>query len=492
MIDRLRPILLREMRTYATLGWTYGNTKGHGIRCQLVARIQAPAFFTGHLKRGNVPKRTLNDRVLRSLKPAEQSKLYDVMDAVVPGFGVRVSETGRKTFILIARFPGNPDKLAASVPNPTRRALGEYGALTLEKARARARDWLELIRQGKDPRNEEEQIRNAKSRKGRNTFSVVAEDFINERLSNERKGGEVERDIRREFIPAWGKRPISEITPYDVRAVVKAVKDRGKLYQAHNLLGYARRLFAWAIDQYVYGLESSPCDRLKPRAIVGDRRPRSRVLGDNELRAFWRGARRLPHPYGELLRMLLLTGQRHREVAEARWGEIDLSRKLWSVGEERFKSDALHMVPLTNDVVAVVAGLPRFKKGDHLFSTTFGAKPTVISDKIKQKLDARMLRTLKAQARARGEDEGSVELKPWVIHDLRRTLRTHLSALRVPDHIAEMVIGHGRQGLQRVYDQHRYLDEMREALTLWEARLRSIVEPPRKNVVPFGQAGGGS
>jgi integrase len=84
---------------------------------------------------------------------------------------------------------------------------------------------------------------------------------------------------------------------------------------------------------------------------------------------------------------------------------------------------------------------------------------------------------------ARARDEDSVELRPWVIHDLRRTLRTHLSALRIPDHIAEMVIGHGRQGLQRVYDQHRYVDEMREALTLWAARLRSIVEPPPANVV---------
>lgn len=422
-----------------------------------------------------MPKRTLNDRVLRSLKPAERGKLYDVMDAVVPGFGVRVSETGRKTFILIARFPGNA---ATGVPNPTRRAIGEYGALTLEQARGRAREWLELIRRGRDPRNEQERARSAELRQGRNTFAVVAEDFINEKLSNERKGGEVARDIRREFIPTWGKRPIVEITPYDVRAVVKAVKDRGKPYQAHNLLGYARRLFAWAIDQHVYGLDSSPCDRLKPRAIIGDRRPRSRVLSDGELRAFWRACRRLPHPYAELLRMLLLTGQRHREVAEARWGEIDLSQKLWSVGEERFKSDAPHIVPLTDDVVAVITGLPRFKKGDHLFSTTFGEKPTVISDKTKVRLDVRMLRTLRAQARLSGKDAGSVELKPWVIHDLRRTLRTHLSALRVPDHVAEMVIGHGRQGLQRVYDQHRYLDEMREALSLWAGRLRSIIQPP--------------
>ena len=68
------------------------------------------------------------------------------------------------------------------------------------------------------------------------------------------------------------------------------------------------------------------------------------------------------------------------------------------------------------------------------------------------------------------------------------SLRTHLSALRIPDHIAEMVIGHGRQGLQRVYDQHRYVDEMREALTLWAARLRSIVEPPPANVVSIAKA----
>jgi len=94
-----------------------------------------------------------------------------------------------------------------------------------------------------------------------------------------------------------------------------------------------------------------------------------------------------------------------------------------------------------------------------------------------------MLRTLKAMARLRGADPNRFELRPWVLHDLRRVLRSHLSALRVPDHIAEMVIGHGRQGLQRTYDQHRYEVEMREALTMWDTRLRAIVEPPPANSV---------
>ena len=72
---------------------------------------------------------------------------------------------------------------------------------------------------------------------------------------------------------------------------------------------------------------------------------------------------------------------------------------------------------------------------------------------------------------------------PWVVHDIRRTVRTRLASLRVSDLVAEMVIGHGRKGIQRVYDQHTYEPEMREALELWAARLRDIVTPPPENVV---------
>src|SRR5262245_28809417 len=91
-------------------------------------------------------RKTLNARMLDALKAARKGELYERADTVVPGLGVRVSETGRKTFILTTRFPGSR--------NPTRRALGEYGALTLDKARQKARDWLELVRQGKDPKVE--------------------------------------------------------------------------------------------------------------------------------------------------------------------------------------------------------------------------------------------------------------------------------------------------------------------------------------------------
>ena len=100
-------------------------------------------------------------------------------------------------------------------------------------------------------------------KRAENSFQAVAEDFIREKLAKERQGKVVERDLRLVSIPAWGNRPITDITALDVLAIIRKFKtDRPA--QAYNLLGYARRLFAWAIDQHVYDLTTSPTDRLRP------------------------------------------------------------------------------------------------------------------------------------------------------------------------------------------------------------------------------------
>jgi integrase len=424
----------------------------------------------------SVPRKTLTDRFLKSLKPPRDGKQYDAAkDTVVPGLHPRVMRDGQVTFVLLARYPGSP--------HPTRRALGGYGKLTLEQARNRARDWLELLRRGIDPQVQQERQRHAELRQQRNTFTAVAEDFIRDKLPAESKGREVERDIRREFLPVWGRRPIAEIAPHDVVAVIKAAVNRGAPYQAHNLLVLARRLFSWAIDQHVYGLETSPCERLKPKAIIGKKEFRTRILNDDELRAFWRATRRLGYPYAPLFRMLALTGQRKSEVAEARWSEFDLAAKLWTIPAERMKADAVHVVPLTDDVIGILESLPRFRKGNYLFSTTFGAKPVNGFSKAKERLDRRMQRSWRALARVRGEDRRHAQIESWVIHDIRRSMRTGLSALPVPDLVRELVIAHTKPGLHKVYDQFAYLDEKRQALELWAARLRTIVTPLPSNVV---------
>lgn len=134
------------------------------------------------------------------------------------------------------------------------------------------------------------------------------------------------------------------------------------------------------------------------------------------------------------------------------------------------KAAAPHVVPLSDVAVKVLKGLPRFRKGDHLFSTTFGDKPVNGFSKAKSRLDNLMTTEL-------GE-----EPPEFVLHDIRRTVRTRMSAF-VSSDVAELVIAHARPGLRRVYDLHSFEQEKREALDKWAARLRSIVEPPPENVI---------
>jgi integrase len=169
--------------------------------------------------------------------------------------------------------------------------------------------------------------------------------------------------------------------------------------------------------------------------------------------------------------MLLITGQRKSEVAQARWSEFDLTKKLWTIPAARMKSDAAHVVPLSDAAIKVLATLPRFEGGDYLFSVN-GAKPVNGFAKAKITLD----RLMKVDQAFR-------------IHDLRRTMRTGLSAIPgVSDLVRELCIAHTKPGLHRVYDQFSYLEEKRFAFDSWAARLQAIIEPPPDNVVAIPAA----
>jgi integrase len=426
-------------------------------------------------------RKNLTDRLLNSLKP--KADHYDIMDAIVPSLGVRVLKSGKISFTLNARFPDSP--------HFTRRALGLYGELTLAEARDKARAWLRLIERGIDPQQQQEQQRRAAERERQNSFAAVAEDFIRDKLPTERKGREVERDIRREFIPAWGKRPITQIEPRDVRNLIRA-KARTAKPQARNLLGYAKRLFDWAINEDCYGLEISPAAALKPSKIIGEKVFGDRVLSDAELFALWRAATRTPYPIGPVYRMLLLTALRLNEAADASWTEFNMRAKTWVIPKERMKGKngkaRPHVVPLTDDMLAILKKLPRFDRGGFLFSTTLGASPVWMSSKAKVRIDAQMQRTLKALAWRRGEDPAKVTLPPWTNHDIRRSVRSQLSRLKVTEEAREAVLGHARPGIKGVYDLHDYFDEKREALEAWESRLHQIVNPPPSNILPLRKA----
>jgi integrase len=410
--------------------------------------------------------RTLTEAFIRNLAPAPAGKRVAYSDALVPGLRVRVTDRGAKSFILWRRYGG--------AKHPAARSLGAVGELSLTEARTKARSWLALIAQGEDPRGD--------ATTGDNTFGAVLEKFITGHVAGQRQAAGVERLLRKELLPKWRNKLLAVISKKDVITIVDEITSRGAPYQARALLRQVKVFFGWATERG--HLETSVADRLKASRLIGPASARQRVLSDVELAAFWRAARRMPYPTGPLFQMLLLTGQRRSEVAEARWCEFDLPNRIWTIPPERFKTDSTHTVPLSPDVLTLLKALPRWKTGDFLFSSNGGRKPVNGFSKAKQQLDARMLLSLRALARKHGDDPRNVVLPPFVLHDLRRTMRTRLSSLRVVDEVAELVIGHGRRGIQRVYDQHGYLSEMREALDRWATLLRGIVEPA-SNVVPL-------
>lgn len=459
-------------------------------------------------------KRNLTDRTLKALRATKPGTHADTWDTTVSGFGVRVSETGRRTFILMARYPGSR--------NPTRRAIGVYGEMSLADARAKAIRWRDQIRKGIDPAVAEEEARLAALRRQENSFAAVVGHYLRQHVigpdsdkPKQRNGREVERDFARTFIPVWGERPITSITNRDVREIIEDVRDYGTATmlarkgikekngkkmrvaarapgQARNLLSYLKTFFSWAIERDDYGLEISPCDRLKAARLIGPRESDHRILDDLELFAFWRATQRLGYPFGPLYRLLLLSGLRLNEVADATWTEFDLAKAAWTIPAERMKGKPgkakPHVVPLTAEMLEILCDLPRFNRGEYLFSSMFGERPVWVNDKIKKRLDQRMLHTLRALARSRGDDPGKVKLNPWVNHDLRRTLRSRLSELRVNSDVAEAVLAHVKPGIRGVYDRYEYFDEKRHALDAWSARLRGIVEPPPKNVIELHAA----
>ncbi len=410
------------------------------------------------------PAKMFTDRWLKALNPAKPEpdakpgwrEMY--WDAGLPSFGVRVTDRGSATFIVMRRV--DHKLLRRTIGSAWRVPLKRGAELPFElgKVRAEARLALHDMEAGVDPKAKREEQRREAMRLRENNFAVVADAFIAQHVKKLRSNANVTSAFRRVLIPRFGDQPIAQILRTDVIRLVREIA-ADRPYAAYQVLAYCRKLFGWAIAQDIYGLEASPCDRISAEDLIGPRTSRQRVLDDRELIEIWRASSKLAPPFGPFARMLLLTGQRLREVAQAKWAEFDLDKALWTIPAERMKGDASHEVPLSQPMIALLNAMPR-SQGPYVFSTTGGDRPISGFSKAKSRFD-KLLNGIAG----------------WRFHDLRRTMRTHLGGLPVPANVAELVIAHAQPGLHKVYDLHSYRDEKRRALELWADRLLSIVEP---------------
>ena len=265
----------------------------------------------------------------------------------------------------MARYPSHP-------VHPSRRALGTYGAITLEEARDMARDWIRLIRRGIDPKVELAKERAANQRRQIFTFGYVLEEFLTRDAAKHVKGKEARRLLTKELPKSWMARPVVDIQPAECAAAIRSLVMRGAQAQAHNVFAYLRRLFNWTIGAHEFGLDRSPMERLKPTDIIGQRNVRDRTLTDEELKAVWDAAVTLGYPFGHIVQALILSGARLREISELSWKEIDLDKKLITIPATRMKGTREHAIPIAPMMLQLLQSLPRFTRGDFVFTTTSG------------------------------------------------------------------------------------------------------------------------
>ena len=176
-------------------------------------------------------------------------------------------------------------------------------------------------------------------------------------------------------------------------------------------------------------------------------------------------AHEIGYPFGTIVKLLILTGQRRGEVTGMEWSELDLDAALWTIPAARSKNGRAHALPLAPVALATITAIPRTSsrfvfpaRGNH--EATFSGW-----SKAKRELDA------------------MVGIPDWTLHDLRRSMATSLASLGTSPHIVERILNHAGgtfAGVAGVYNRFEYRDEMREALMAWEREVSRLVSAPRQ------------
>jgi integrase len=384
----------------------------------------------------------------------------EVPDGKERGLFLIVQPTGSKSWAYRYRSGGKPKKLT----------LGAYPAVGLAKARGEAARAKVTLADGDDPgaaKRAAKAVRRA-TRAADDAVEKVIEDFISLYAKpNTRDWRETER-LLAEFATAWKGRRLADIGKPDIHRVLDAIVARGAPVTANRKFAQLRKMCKWAVSRGI--IERSPCDGIDPPSAE---KSRDRVLDKDELRLVWRAADDLGFPFGPIVKLLILTGQRRSEVGGVEWREIDLDRAAWTIPAGRSKNKRQHTLPLSPQALEIIRDLPRFTGLRFVFSPGKTA-PSGFS-RAKTRLDGII-----------AELNGGEPIAPWILHDLRRSAASGLAGLGVNLPVIERCLNHvsgSFAGIVSVYQKYNFADEMRTAMDRWGRHVEALASSEAGNIV---------
>ena len=355
--------------------------------------------------------------------PADQKRI-ELWDNVLPGFGVRVTGRGVKSYFVVTRLGRQKIRVT----------LGKYPALPLADARDKAREVLESAMGGIDPRS--------KAPTAPKTIEALIEEFERRHLPSLKLKTQMQyRNALKNFAKRFKGRDPVTINKREVRAMLDDMVDDGTPIHANRNLAVVRKLFNWAVERGV--MDMSPCYGLK---APSKEKQRTRFLSMAEIKSLW-SALDTVHPIqAAFVKTLLLTGQRRETVATMRRSNIESG--VWTIPREKMKGDRTHSIPLPNQLIELINDLPR--QGDEDIVFTHDGRSTFSGySKLKQRLDE------------------AAPMDEWRYHDLRRTAGTHIARLGFQRLVVSKILGHVESGVTQIYELHSYDEEKKAALQAW-------------------------
>jgi integrase len=393
-------------------------------------------------------KAKLTVKNVSRLKPLGAGQT-DYFDSVLPGFCLRVSSTGARSYCCTYRVNRKF----------VRQTIGPISRIGLAQARAKARQIYAVAEEGRDPRIERRAAVADAIKADADTYAGAVENFIQVYAIGKKKNRShtEQRRLLLKVNERWHSRPVSSITKREVSDALDEMVTEGKGYAANRTFTVLSTFFKW-LDQR----DRVPINIMAKVAKPFDgEQPRTRVWSDAELKAIWKSADKLKGDEAIYLRLLLLLGQRRDEIAGMSWEELDLEQGTWTLPATRAKGKRNHTFPLP-----AIAG--------RLLRSVSIITPFVFPGR--GNLGTHNAMAASARLKRRVQKASGVE--DFTFHDARRTFRTGLDKLKIPPHVKDECLNHARHGVGDVhYSRYDYLAEMRQAFEAWADHISGLTHP---------------